>query len=241
MGLLRTVSASGSVTQPIQWSSEFNDTELGLIYYNYRHYNPVDGRWISRDIVPQLNLYTYAYGLLDWLGLDTYGYPKSFWKWAHKHKKPQWVREARKTGKGIRSKNCPKNVEFPKNPDVPKDVADKWYREWENLGRPDPDNKGKHKKRNNKDDDDNPPSDSYEPEEIHEPSTERDSPSTDENKYNEWGKNAAVGLVVAGVVIIGVTIVADVITAGISIADDPATISAGASMIYQGFRFLRRY
>ena len=43
------VSASGSVTQPIQWSSEFNDTELGLIYYNYRHYNPVDGRWMGRD------------------------------------------------------------------------------------------------------------------------------------------------------------------------------------------------
>ena len=235
------VTEVGDVIQPMQWSSEYFDTELAFVYYNYRYYNPADGKWISRDIVPQLNLYTYAYGLLDWLGLDTYGYPKSFWKWAHKHKKPQWVREARKTGKGIRSKNCPKNVEFPKNPDVPKDVADKWYREWENLGRPDPDNKGKHKKRNNKDDDDNPPSDSYEPEEIHEPSTERDSPSTDENNYNEWGKNAAVGLVAAGVVIIGVTIVADVITAGLSIADDPATISAGASMIYQGSRVLMGY
>ena len=43
------VSEEGDVTQPIQWSSEFNDTELGLIYYNYRHYNPVDGRWIGRD------------------------------------------------------------------------------------------------------------------------------------------------------------------------------------------------
>ena len=235
------VTEVGDVIQPMQWSSEYFDTELAFVYYNYRYYNPADGKWISRDIVPQLNLYTYAYGLLDWLGLDTYGYPKSFWKWAHKHKKPQWVREARKTGKGIRSKNCPNNVEFPKNPDVPKDVADKWYREWENLGRPDPDNKGKHKKRNNKDDDDNPLSDSYEPEEIHEPSTERDSPSTDENNYNEWGKNAAVGLVAAGVVIIGVTIVADVITAGLSIADDPATISAGASMIYQGSRVLMGY
>ncbi len=38
------VTAEGDVTQPIQWSSEYNDTELGLIYYNYRHYNPVDGR-----------------------------------------------------------------------------------------------------------------------------------------------------------------------------------------------------
>ena len=43
------VTAAGDVTQPIQWSSEYNDTESGLIYYNYRHYNPVDGRWTGRD------------------------------------------------------------------------------------------------------------------------------------------------------------------------------------------------
>ena len=43
------VSASGNVTQPIQWSSEYLDTELGLVYYNYRHYNPADGRWLRRD------------------------------------------------------------------------------------------------------------------------------------------------------------------------------------------------
>jgi RHS repeat-associated protein len=43
------VSSTGDVEQPIQWSSEFNDTELGLTYYNYRHYNPVDGRWLGRD------------------------------------------------------------------------------------------------------------------------------------------------------------------------------------------------
>ena len=24
-------------------------THLGLVYYNYRHLNPHDGRWISRD------------------------------------------------------------------------------------------------------------------------------------------------------------------------------------------------
>ena len=30
--------------QPIQWSSEYNDEELGLVYYNYRHLNPHDGR-----------------------------------------------------------------------------------------------------------------------------------------------------------------------------------------------------
>ena len=43
------VTASGSITQPIQWSSEYNDTELGLVYYNYRHYNPIDGRWNKRE------------------------------------------------------------------------------------------------------------------------------------------------------------------------------------------------
>ena len=51
------VTATGDTEQPIQWSSEFNDTELGLVYYNYRHYNPVDGRWIGRDLMPKFNLY----------------------------------------------------------------------------------------------------------------------------------------------------------------------------------------
>ena len=51
------VSASGAIEQPIQWSSEFNDTELGLIYYNYRHYNPMDGRWTGRDLIESLNSY----------------------------------------------------------------------------------------------------------------------------------------------------------------------------------------
>ncbi len=41
------VVASGSTTQPLQWSSEYYDTELGLVYYNYRHYNPKDGHWIN--------------------------------------------------------------------------------------------------------------------------------------------------------------------------------------------------
>ena len=43
-----TESANG-VYQPIQWSSEYNDTEIGMVYYNYRHYNPMEGRWIGRD------------------------------------------------------------------------------------------------------------------------------------------------------------------------------------------------
>ncbi|MBR1981499.1 MAG: RHS repeat-associated core domain-containing protein [Akkermansia sp.] len=54
------VTANGDVAQPIQWSSEFNDTELGLVYYNYRHYNPMDGRWTGRDIIFNTNPYCYV-------------------------------------------------------------------------------------------------------------------------------------------------------------------------------------
>ena len=49
----REATAEGDVTQPIQWSSEYNDEELGLVYYNYRHLNPHDGRWISRDPIEE--------------------------------------------------------------------------------------------------------------------------------------------------------------------------------------------
>ncbi|WP_300779238.1 RHS repeat-associated core domain-containing protein, partial [uncultured Akkermansia sp.] len=32
-----------------RFSCEYMDDELGLIYYNYWHLNPHDGRWLSRD------------------------------------------------------------------------------------------------------------------------------------------------------------------------------------------------
>ena len=58
-----TESANG-VYQPIQWSSEYNDTELGLVYYNYRHYNPMDGRWAGRDSLETPNLYKFSRGII---------------------------------------------------------------------------------------------------------------------------------------------------------------------------------
>ncbi|MDO4410978.1 MAG: RHS repeat-associated core domain-containing protein, partial [Akkermansia sp.] len=57
------VTASGDVEQPIQWSSEYYDNELALVYYNYRHYNPTDGRWINRDPIAEQggwNLYGFV-------------------------------------------------------------------------------------------------------------------------------------------------------------------------------------
>ncbi|MDO4411347.1 MAG: RHS repeat-associated core domain-containing protein [Akkermansia sp.] len=57
------VTTSGDITQPIQWSSEYYDSELALVYYNYRHYNPTDGRWINCDPIAEQggwNLYGFV-------------------------------------------------------------------------------------------------------------------------------------------------------------------------------------
>jgi RHS repeat-associated protein len=71
------VTSTGSVTQPIQWSCEYHDTDLALVYYNYRHYNPLDGRWCERDrqgeTADSLNCYSFAKNALissiDLLGM----------------------------------------------------------------------------------------------------------------------------------------------------------------------------
>ncbi len=60
-GVVTASTRSTSVTaydfrtyNPFRFSSEYADDTLGLVYYNYRHYNPLDGRWTSRDPVQNL-------------------------------------------------------------------------------------------------------------------------------------------------------------------------------------------
>ena len=67
------VVVSGDVTQSIQWSSEFNDTELGLVYYNYRHYNPYVGRWINRDSLQEKGFYNSYRHSNDGYSIDNLG------------------------------------------------------------------------------------------------------------------------------------------------------------------------
>ena len=50
------VTQRGNITNPLQWSSEFYDSELGMVYYNFRFYNPLDGRWIARDPIAEKGL-----------------------------------------------------------------------------------------------------------------------------------------------------------------------------------------
>lgn len=65
-----------------RFSSEYHDDETGLIYYNYRYLNTMDGRWISRDSIGELNdnnLYTFSFNsfVIDILGLEAQDTQKS--------------------------------------------------------------------------------------------------------------------------------------------------------------------
>ena len=67
-------------TNPYRFSSEYADDTLGLVYYNYRHYNPLDGRWTSRDDYAVLNNRINIYAMVmnrtvyfcDYLGMSWY-------------------------------------------------------------------------------------------------------------------------------------------------------------------------
>ena len=55
-------SATGEITSKTYidsvsflWASEYFDSELDLIYYNYRFYNPQTGRWLTRDPIDDIN------------------------------------------------------------------------------------------------------------------------------------------------------------------------------------------
>ena len=72
-GALLSSSGSSSPANPFRFSSEFADDALGLVYYNYRHYNPEIGRWMRRDVLIAVNGYlqvdNYMYNETDVLGL----------------------------------------------------------------------------------------------------------------------------------------------------------------------------
>ena len=47
----KIISENGSMPEnfAFRFSSEYNDSETGLVYYNYRYYDANMGRWINRD------------------------------------------------------------------------------------------------------------------------------------------------------------------------------------------------
>ena len=65
------VTASGSLTQPIQWSSEHFDSELDLYCYNFRYYNNSNGIWNIPDLLLPLNVYS-TYSFVQNTPISTY-------------------------------------------------------------------------------------------------------------------------------------------------------------------------
>ena len=91
-GQISSMSGELAEFNPLGFSSEYNDAEIGLIYYNYRHYNPTDGRWLNRDPMNEkaaLCLYAFCdnspIDFADFLGLEwevgkgTDGKPSNTW------------------------------------------------------------------------------------------------------------------------------------------------------------------
>ena len=70
--------SSGTVAaeMPFRFSTKYNDSETGLLYYGYRYYDPITGRWLSRDPIEEeggTNLYSFlendVIASIDVLGL----------------------------------------------------------------------------------------------------------------------------------------------------------------------------
>ncbi len=59
-GNIVRMEGNAAEDNPFRFSSEYADDELGLVYYNYRYYNPQNGRWISRDLIPSRNPYCFS-------------------------------------------------------------------------------------------------------------------------------------------------------------------------------------
>ena len=62
----KTTVASGTIPNrfAFRFSSEYHDSETGLVYYNYRYYSPDLGRWLNRDPIGERggwNLYVFVY------------------------------------------------------------------------------------------------------------------------------------------------------------------------------------
>ena len=54
-----TATGTRASHNPFRFSSEFHDDTLALTYYNYRHYNPKDGRWLGRDRLEEIGRYLF--------------------------------------------------------------------------------------------------------------------------------------------------------------------------------------
>ena len=63
-GAVTAASGPAANLNPLTFSSEVADSSLGLVYYNYRHLNTLDGRWINRDPIGEKGFVSYQYEII---------------------------------------------------------------------------------------------------------------------------------------------------------------------------------
>ena len=81
-GAVTTQRGESAASNPWRFSSEYVEDDTATVHYNYRHFEPMMGRWVQRDpIGEKLDVIVYAYvnnqpqGKEDFLGLfDDGGY-----------------------------------------------------------------------------------------------------------------------------------------------------------------------
>ena len=71
-----TMRSGAAAANPWRFSSEFIDDMLGLVYYNFRHYEPVMGRWLQWDPIDTMHylLWRSVVGKSDVSSLNLSGY-----------------------------------------------------------------------------------------------------------------------------------------------------------------------
>jgi len=71
------IRATGPMSKqtPFRFSTKYQDDEAGLLYYGYRYYQPVTGRWVSRDPIEEIGSESlYAFVLNDAINqIDPFG------------------------------------------------------------------------------------------------------------------------------------------------------------------------
>ena len=74
-GNILRMEGNAAEDNPFRFSSEYADDELGLVYYNYRYYSVLDGRWVTRDNINIMYSYTYIQNQItrniDYIGLTS--------------------------------------------------------------------------------------------------------------------------------------------------------------------------
>ena len=59
-GALTVSRGASAADNPWRFSSEYAEDDTATVYYNYRHYEPVTGRWLQRDPIDVFCLYVWC-------------------------------------------------------------------------------------------------------------------------------------------------------------------------------------